>query len=124
MEITGLLLYNKEIILGYFFKIEINSLDLKNLENIGFPFIKNLKKYDNDQIISLTTLEIKKRNSFLIKRGALTEIAKIDNLNLLVLTGIFFSFNYTNIDNHLYFQQKGLEYFFKKLKIKGDEMHD
>ena len=124
MEITGLLLYNKEIILGYFFKIEINSLDLKNLENIGFPFIKKLKKYDNDQIISLTTLEIKKRNSFLIKRGALTEIAKIDNLNLLVLTGIFFSFNYTNIDNHLYFQQKGLEYFFKKLKIKGDEMHD
>lgn len=88
IEYLGLEDIDEKIVLGYLFNFEKDKIKiLEEEENITF----NLKQYDKLIIRNLSYCEKKRRNSFLIKRGALFEISKtftsygklIDYLNKL-----------------------------------------
>ena len=93
-------------------------IEIEELKKVGKVLIDELDQFDEEQVNILTTTEKKARNHILIGYGALFEIAKLTEKELILLIG--YCLNLYNKDDYYIndCEIKGKLYFLKNKRVK------
>ena len=119
VEITNLNEYSINTILGHLFNFDkLSIIEIEELKKAGKILVDELDKFDEEQVNILTTTEKKARNHILIGYGALFEIAKLTEKELILLIG--YCLNLYNKDDYYIndCEIKGKLYFLKNKRVK------
>lgn len=118
LELTGLIGLDRETILGYLLDFESrNILERNKYQEVGEKILKNMEDFDSKKVRELSYMDLKTRNHMLITKGALFEIAGIDE-KLDVVLGYLEEFGKRNESYHARCYQEGAIYFMKKRSVK------
>lgn len=114
LELTNVIKYEKEIILGYLCKLKDATIFERNkFIQVGDKILGRIEELDSKKINELSYIDIKARNHFLITRGALFEIAEVDE-KLNVILGFLLELSEKNESYITRCYQEGALYFIKK----------
>ena len=113
LEVLGVLNLKKEILLGYML-FSFNQENKELYSSKGEKFFHLIKDLDEKENLKLNEKEIKERNHKLITKGALFEIASLENKTVAELLGFFLFFKDTSETEKEVFLKKGEIYFNQK----------